>query len=53
VTVEDYFQVVSIIAFAVLFMCLGAFVMDIIGENRIARWLGLPPYDYTDKGDQE
>jgi NADH:ubiquinone oxidoreductase subunit 3 (subunit A) len=52
-TVKDYLDIVSILAFAVLFMCLGTFIMDIIGPNRIARWLRLPPYDYTDKGDDE
>ena len=41
-TIRDYLDIVSILAFAVVFGCIGAAILHVVGEERVARWLRLP-----------
>ena len=42
-TVEDYIDVLEIFVFAMFFMSIGAGIVELVGVDRLLRWLRLPP----------
>ena len=49
-TFQDWYDVLTILTFAIVFMSLGAAVLHGLGEKRVARWLRLP-YEEEDSGE--
>jgi hypothetical protein len=47
-TWKDYIDVLEIMMFAIVFMAMGAGIVELVGAERLARWLRLP---YT--GDED
>jgi len=43
VTWQDYYDVLEILMFAVVFMAIGAGIVELVGVDRLLRWLRLPP----------
>lgn len=48
-TLKDYLDILSILTFAIVFMSIGAAILHLIGEERIAHWLRLPYFTGEDE----